>query len=111
MTDTTQTAEYAHALELAVGDAGLLRQVAQKLHYNESMHMHDDIESKDPCRYCWLRAGRALAAAREQLSVTLQTNQRRADRDNILEIAEYETDERVEQGLRSAANLIDPDEG
>lgn len=35
---------------------------AEFLHGNESIHMHEDIEKKEPCGYCWLRAGKAYAA-------------------------------------------------
>ncbi|MES2342901.1 MAG: hypothetical protein V4597_14595 [Pseudomonadota bacterium] len=35
---------------------------AEFLHRNESMHMHEDVGSKDPCGYCWLRARYAHVA-------------------------------------------------
>lgn len=36
--------------------------MAESLHRNESMHMHEDVGSKDPCGYCWLRARYAYVA-------------------------------------------------
>lgn len=42
-----------------------VRVVAEKLHYNESMHLHEGSERKEPCSYCWLRAGKAVRALRE----------------------------------------------
>lgn len=35
--------------------------IAAKLHYNESLHLHDNIDGKC-CAYCWLRAGKAVLA-------------------------------------------------
>ena len=42
-----------------------LRTTAEALHRGESIHMHDNVGDKEPCSYCWLRAGRALRALRE----------------------------------------------
>lgn len=42
-----------------------LRVTAAALHRGESIHMHDNVGDKEPCSYCWLRAGRALRALRE----------------------------------------------
>lgn len=42
-----------------------VRRVAQLLHSNESMHMHEWIEA-DVCAYCALRASRAVRALRPQ---------------------------------------------
>jgi len=39
--------------------------VAEFLHRNESLHMHEDIEKKEPCAYCWLRAKYAYAATQQ----------------------------------------------
>jgi hypothetical protein len=39
--------------------------VASRLHYNESLHMHElgaRNEQHGACGYCWLRAGRAVRA-------------------------------------------------
>jgi hypothetical protein len=36
--------------------------VAEFLHRNESIHMHEDVGETEPCAYCWLRAGKAYAA-------------------------------------------------
>jgi hypothetical protein len=38
--------------------------VQAKLHFNESLHMHQDID-KTSCAYCWLRAGKAVMALAE----------------------------------------------
>lgn len=39
-----------------------VEEAARHLHYNESLHMHEDIDSKEPCGYCWLRAAKAVQA-------------------------------------------------
>lgn len=42
-----------------------IKEVAQKLHANESIHMHQYGKEKDncgACSYCLLRAGRAIRA-------------------------------------------------
>ncbi|MFE9099906.1 hypothetical protein [Actinomadura geliboluensis] len=41
-----------------------LEAIARHLHANESLHMHQRIEDKAPCEYCWLRAGNAILALR-----------------------------------------------
>lgn len=38
--------------------------VAAKLHFNESLHMHENVEGNS-CSYCWLRAGKAVRALAE----------------------------------------------
>ncbi|GAA0705032.1 hypothetical protein GCM10010193_70090 [Kitasatospora atroaurantiaca] len=43
----------------------MVRAVAENLHYNESMHMHEQIEATEPCSYCWLRAGRSVRVMRQ----------------------------------------------
>ncbi|MDX3109689.1 hypothetical protein [Nonomuraea angiospora] len=53
------------AEKMAEGVAGpgheqLVRAIAEYHHGNESLHMHQDIERREPCSYCWLRAGRAM---------------------------------------------------
>jgi hypothetical protein len=35
---------------------------ARHLHANESLHLHDNVEGKEPCSYCWLRAAKAVQA-------------------------------------------------
>lgn len=58
--------EEQHARTLA-GDHNqkALEKIAEHLHYNESIHLHDLAgESMKPCNYCWLRAGKAIHALR-----------------------------------------------
>ena len=56
------TEDYRRAAERMAGPGrqGLVRAVAEHHHFNESLHMHQDIGSREPCSYCWLRAGRAV---------------------------------------------------
>lgn len=42
------------------GREALVDAVAAYHHANESIHMHQDIGSREPCSYCWLRAARAV---------------------------------------------------
>lgn len=42
------------------GHEQLVEAIATYHHGNESMHMHQNVESRTPCAYCWLRAGRAV---------------------------------------------------
>lgn len=60
--------EYRRAAEQMAGPGreDLLRTVAEYHHYNESLHMHQDIGSREPCSYCWLRAGRAVQILAQQ---------------------------------------------
>jgi hypothetical protein len=47
------------------GNEKLVDAVAARLHYNESLHMHNlGVEKKQygACEYCWLRAGKAVRA-------------------------------------------------
>lgn len=41
-----------------------VRAIAEALHANESLHMHEGTSSPEPCSYCWLRSGQALRAMR-----------------------------------------------
>lgn len=43
------------------GREAMVDAIADFLHFNESLHMHEDIEAKC-CAYCWLRAGKAIRA-------------------------------------------------
>lgn len=43
------------------GREAMVDAIAKFLHFNESMHMHEDIEA-ECCAYCWLRAGKAIRA-------------------------------------------------
>lgn len=58
--------QQARVLSRGVGD-DLIRKVAQELHYNESLHLHNGYlhtrgreRETDVCSYCLLRAGRML---------------------------------------------------
>jgi hypothetical protein len=53
-----QTTAYAWA---GPGRQALVDSVQHALHFNESLHMHQDI-GETSCPYCWLRAGRAVRA-------------------------------------------------
>lgn len=46
--------------------------VAEFLHRNESLHMHEDVEKKEPCAYCWLRAKYAYAAMQQAAFVIVR---------------------------------------
>lgn len=60
------SSEEQHARHLAgTHNQDALEKIARFLHANESIHMHQRIEDKEPCEYCWLRAGKALAALRQ----------------------------------------------
>lgn len=52
-----------------LGRERLVRAIAEYHHGNESLHMHQDIERREPCSYCWLRAGRAMQIVGEHLPV------------------------------------------
>jgi hypothetical protein len=52
------------------GHRKLIRAIAEANHYNESMHMHEDIHRNEPCSYCWLRAGRAVRVMVERRELT-----------------------------------------
>lgn len=39
--------------------------IAKHLHYNESLHLHDMVERREPCSYCWLRAAKAVQAVEQ----------------------------------------------
>jgi hypothetical protein len=39
-----------------------VRHIAEHLHANESLHMHDVTEGREPCSYCWLRAAKSIQA-------------------------------------------------
>ncbi|MEU4825130.1 hypothetical protein AB0H37_24930 [Actinomadura sp. NPDC023710] len=58
--------EEQHARRLAgAHNQEALAKIAEHLHYNESIHLHDLAgESLEPCNYCWLRAGKAIHALR-----------------------------------------------
>ncbi|WP_431897861.1 hypothetical protein [Nonomuraea sp. bgisy101] len=49
------------------GREQLVRKLAEYHHGNESLHMHEYIERREPCSYCWLRAGRAMQIVGEHL--------------------------------------------
>jgi len=51
-----------HAYGLAGGREVEVEIIAQYLHANESLHMHQNVSDPVPCDYCYLRAGKALAA-------------------------------------------------
>ncbi|NEA21561.1 hypothetical protein [Actinomadura bangladeshensis] len=60
------SSEEQHARKLAgAANQEALERIARHLHANESLHMHQRVGDKDPCEYCWLRAGKALWALRE----------------------------------------------
>jgi hypothetical protein len=40
----------------------MVEAAARHLHANESLHLHDNVEGKEPCSYCWLRAAKAVQA-------------------------------------------------
>lgn len=40
----------------------MVEAIAKHLHYNESLHLHDMVEGREPCSYCWLRAAKAVQA-------------------------------------------------
>ncbi len=61
--DTTNYGDLARQWA-GTGNDEVVQEIAQHLHYNESLHMHDDVGSDEPCSYCWLRAGKALQAIR-----------------------------------------------
>lgn len=60
------TSEEQHARRLAgVHNQDALEKIAEHLHYNESIHLHDlSDELAKSCPYCWLRAGKAIHALR-----------------------------------------------
>lgn len=62
----THPAEREHATKLAGPLASMLDAVARDLHFNEPLHMHDAYE-QTTCRYCLLRAGRALGGVAQHL--------------------------------------------
>lgn len=49
------------------GHEQLVRKLAEYHHCSESLHMHEQIELREPCSYCWLRAGRAMQIVGEHL--------------------------------------------
>lgn len=46
--------------------------VARFLHGQESIRMHEGIWQKEPCMYCWIRAGNSLQALRDAGFETVQ---------------------------------------
>ena len=40
----------------------MVEAAARHLHANESLHLHDVTEGREPCSYCWLRAAKAIQA-------------------------------------------------
>lgn len=50
------------AYQLAGGRETEVEAIAQHLHANESLHLHENVSDPVPCDYCYLRAGKALAA-------------------------------------------------
>ncbi|TDD37831.1 hypothetical protein E1287_07160 [Actinomadura sp. KC06] len=60
------TREEDRARQLAgVHNQEALEKIAEHLHYNESIHLHDlTDEAAKVCNYCWLRAGKAILALR-----------------------------------------------
>jgi hypothetical protein len=51
-----------HAYALTDGREIEVETVAAMLHFNESLHMHENVSDQVPCAYCYLRAGRAIKA-------------------------------------------------
>jgi outer membrane murein-binding lipoprotein Lpp len=63
--------------------------IARHLHYNESLHLHENVESKEPCWYCWLRAAKAVQAierADRRISKSADHNELRDKRTDLLNI-------------------------
>ena len=56
--------DYANAVrqQAGPGNEQVVEEIAKHLHANESLHMHEQIENREPCPYCWLRAGKAIQA-------------------------------------------------
>lgn len=50
--------------QVGPGNETTVEAIAEHLHYNESLHMHEGVADKEPCSYCWLRAGKAIQAIR-----------------------------------------------
>ncbi|MFB4276065.1 hypothetical protein ACBJ59_12275 [Nonomuraea sp. MTCD27] len=50
------------------GHEQLVRAIAEYQHANESMHMHESVERREPCPYCWMRAGRAMQIVGDHLA-------------------------------------------
>lgn len=91
--------EEQHARRLAgAHNQEALAKIAEHLHYNESIHLHDlSGESLEPCNYCLLRAGKAVHALRiAGLAIVLGPDPVQAD-------GPVEVEARVLHELESAA--------
>ena len=60
-----RTAEREQGMKYAGRFADLVDHVAENMHHNESMHLHDLTSDYRDCGYCFLRAGRALGAVEQ----------------------------------------------